>query len=166
MFRGERRFIVRPDDPVQPPTGHSRAWAQRKFPSNPGILGTASGDRAKSDLTTESDGAGFSPPDGHRLYGTRLFVRVILIVALTRRDGVGARQPTVQVDIATPLRAERLRRFGRRLAADRARFGARRLCIISWHSTSRSEWGNLRHPAGRQFHIKAGQRRWCRSRPS
>src|SRR5712671_7686250 len=111
----------------------------------------------------------------------------VFVIVLGGRNGVGIRQPAVQIDIPAALGTERTRGLGGRLAADRARlcrrldgflcgflYGLLGRCFapagtrwwLSWHSTSRSESESLRRRAARSFHTAAGPRYCCRSRPS
>ena len=53
--------------------------------------------------------------------GRRQRLLVVVRLWIGRRNGVGAGQPAVEIDIAAPLRAERPRGRHRRLAADRTR---------------------------------------------
>jgi hypothetical protein len=55
--------------------------------------------------------------DRQMLAESRLFQ--VLIVALGGRDHIGTAEPAVQIDIPATRRAERQRRLGGRLAADR-----------------------------------------------
>ena len=80
-----------------------------------------------------------------------VFVRV-----LASGNGVGIRQPAVQIHVPAALRTKRTRFLLGRLAADRARLlrslgraaaGAGVFWRLSWHSTTRIESGNLRRRA-------------------
>jgi hypothetical protein len=94
-------------------------------------------------------------------------------------NGVGAGQPTVQIDIPAARGAERLVGLGGRLAAGRAwpqssvarapgallaRTG--RSWALSRHSTSRTGSESPRRRAVKSTRTAAGRRHWCRNRPS
>src|SRR6266566_5760262 len=117
------------------------------------------------------------PPDqvrGHASLENALLG--VFIVVLGGGNGIGIRQPAVQIDVPAALGAERTRRLGGRLAADRARFwgalsgflplspAGRGTGRLSWHSTSRSGSENLRHRAASSIRTAAGRRHCCRSR--
>ena len=102
---------------------------------------------------------------------TSLAARLVLVVLIRSRNGVGIRQPAVQIDIPAALGAEGARGLAGRLAADRARFcdplaGTGMSWCLSWHSASRNVSENPRRRAARPIHRAAVPRHWCRSRPS
>ena len=93
----------------------------------------------------------------------------VFIVVLGGGNGVGIRQPAVEVDVAAAFGTKRPRGLGGRLAADRARLrlaGAGLVSRLSWHSTIRSGSENLRRRATPSSHTAAGRRHCCRNRPS
>ena len=111
-------------------------------------------------------------PANNVLKQNKYFLLAVFVLVLASGDCVGTGEPAVQIDITTAIRAERPRCLGRRLAADRARFGAAGLVgrrigwRLSWHSASQSGPETLRRRAGSSFHTAEDRRHWNRNRPS